>query len=247
MNNYKLETIINQKLNTHLFKDFSPNGLQVEGCNKIKKIITGVSICQELIDYAIKDSAQAIIVHHGLFWENESKTIKNIKKNRIKSLLCNNINLYSWHLPLDAHEELGNNRQIAKQLDIIICGKISDFVLWGKFNPAITVKNLLNKIKLKFHKNPIFFGRSKNHYLQSIAWCSGKGQKFIKHAHYLQLDAFLTGEVSEDTMYYSRENNINFFSAGHYATEIYGIKALGNWISKTYHLDVSFININNPI
>ncbi|CAL4042710.1 GTP cyclohydrolase 1 type 2 [Buchnera aphidicola (Phyllaphis fagi)] len=247
MNNYNLENIINKKLNSHLFQDITNNGLQIEGNHNIQKIVTGVSICQQLIDFAIQYQAQAIIVHHGLFWDHESKNIQKIQKTRIHSILKNNINLYSWHIPLDVHKTLGNNMQIAKKLEITVLGKISDIVLWGKFNSHITVKNLFHKITSKFKRIPICFSRSKLYKINTIAWCSGKGQKFIKQAHDLKLDAFLTGEASEDTMHYAHESNINFFAAGHYATERYGIQKLGQWISKKYNLNVIFIDINNPI
>ncbi|QCI27202.1 Nif3-like dinuclear metal center hexameric protein [Buchnera aphidicola] len=247
MNNFQLEKIINKKLNNHLFHDVIPNGLQIEGTKYIKKIITGVSICQKLINIAIKKNAQAIIVHHGFFWKNEcSKIIKN-KKKRLKSILENNINIYNWHLPLDIHKTLGNNIQIANQLNINVLGKISDLILWGKFNSPISVLNLFNKIHNKFKRKPLCFQHNKNNIINNIAWCSGKGQDFIKNIHEFNIDAFLTGEVSEDTLHYAYENKIHFFSAGHYATERYGIQALGIWLMKKYNLDIEFIELYNPV
>lgn len=133
MKNITLEKIINKKLNSNAFHDFAPNGLQIEGIKNIKKIITGVSACQELLNKAVKMNASAIIVHHGYFWNNSERTIKGIHKKRLYTIMSNNINLYSWHLPLDAHPQLGNNVQIAKKLDINIKGYLLPMVPWGIF------------------------------------------------------------------------------------------------------------------
>lgn len=247
MNNYELEKIVNKKLKNNLFHDNIPNGLQIEGCMNIKKIITGVSICQKLIDTAIEKKSQAIIVHHGFFWKNEcSKILKN-KRIRLKKILKNNINIYNWHLPLDVHAKIGNNVQIARQLNINILGKISDLVLWGKFVPGITVQELTKKIQIVFKNKPIVFQHNKNNLITNIAWCSGRGQEFIKYLKNFKIDAFLTGEASEDTLYYANENKIHFFAAGHYATECCGIEALGIWLMKKYNLEVEFFDIGNPI
>ncbi|CAL4042774.1 GTP cyclohydrolase 1 type 2 [Buchnera aphidicola (Takecallis arundicolens)] len=247
MNNYELEKIINKELDTHLFHDNIPNGLQVEGIKNIHKIITGVSICEKLINIAIKKKAQAIIVHHGFFWKNEcSKIIKN-KKTRLQLILKNNINVYNWHLPLDIHPILGNNVQIANQFNINILGQISNILLWGKFINSITVQELNTKIELILQRKPLCIQHNRNNIINSIAWCSGKGQEFIKNIGDIKIDAFLTGEISEDTMHYAYENKIHFFSAGHYATECCGIQALGQWLIKKYNLDVEFIRIDNPV
>ncbi|WP_343182345.1 Nif3-like dinuclear metal center hexameric protein [Buchnera aphidicola] len=247
MNNYELEKIINNKLNSKKIHDYIPNGLQIEGKNNIKKIITGVSICQKLIDIAIQKQAEAIIVHHGFFWKNESNRIIKNKKNRLKSILSHEINLYNWHLPLDIHDQLGNNVQIAKKLGINILGKITDLVLWGNFSHKIPVSTFIQKVNTIFNHEVMCFKNPDNNFIKNIAWCSGRGQKYIKYACNFSLDAFLTGEASEDTMHYSYENKIHFFSAGHYCTERFGIQKLGDWLNKNYNLNVEFIDIYNPI
>ncbi|CAL4321013.1 Nif3-like dinuclear metal center hexameric protein [Buchnera aphidicola] len=247
MNNYQLEEIVNKKLNSHLIKDITPNGLQIEGCKKIQKIFVGVSICQKLINIAIQKNAQAIIVHHGFFWNNTCQKILHHTRKRFKSILKNNINIYSWHLPLDIHKKLGNNVQIANKLNITIVDKIKDIVLIGKFQHPICSKDLYHLIKKQFQQIPVYFENKKNNIIKTIAWCSGRGQKFIQYTRNANIDAFLTGEASEDTIYYAHENNIHFFAAGHHATERYGIQALGKWIAKKYNLCVKFIDINNPI
>ncbi|CAL4320994.1 GTP cyclohydrolase 1 type 2 [Buchnera aphidicola (Pterocallis alni)] len=247
MNNYQLEHIINNKLKSKYIKDIIPNGMQIEGSSNITKIITGVSICQKLIDISIFHQAQAIIVHHGFFWMNEQQNIIQNKRKRLKSILYNNINVYNWHLPLDIHPQLGNNAQIAKKLNIKILGHDSSIVSWGKLKKPKTVKKFFNKIELIFNRKPVCFQHSKNNIIKNIAWCSGKGQKFINIAHKLKMDAFLTGEISEEVMHYAYENHIHFFSIGHYVSEKFGIQALGEWIEKKLNINTKFIDIHNPI
>ncbi|WP_343128385.1 Nif3-like dinuclear metal center hexameric protein [Buchnera aphidicola (Kurisakia onigurumii)] len=246
MNNISLEKIINKKLNSEKIKDYCPNGLQIEGTSEINNIICGVTASQELIDIGIKNNVDAIIVHHGYFWKNEKKIIRGIMKNRIKSILDNNINLYSWHLPLDIHEKLGNNVQIAKKLNINIKGNILPYVLWGEFDSYITGTELFHRIKSKYCRTPLHFDQ-KFKKIKKIAWCSGKGQSFFHDAINFKIDAYITGEVSEETMHIAKENKVHFFSSGHHATECDGIKKLGLWLSKNFDLNVQFINLNNPV
>ncbi|WP_343154573.1 Nif3-like dinuclear metal center hexameric protein [Buchnera aphidicola (Pseudoregma panicola)] len=247
MNNIDLENIINKKLNSKKYKDYIYNGLQIEGKKKVCKIITGVSICKKLIKIAIYKNADAIIVHHGMFWKNEKRIINKINRKRLKLILNYNINLYSWHLPLDFYKGFGNNVQIAKKLKIKIKGKINNFLFWGTFNKSISLKSLINKVKKKYSRNPFYYKNNLKKNIKKISWCSGKGQKFIVDAANFGVDAFLTGEVSEETMHYANEYKIHFISIGHHATEIDGIKKLGEWINKKYEINTNFININNPI
>lgn len=246
MDNFILENIINKKLSSHKYDDIVPNGLQIEGTKIIKKIITGVTACQDLIDESLLHNANAIIVHHGYFWKNETQYIHNMKRNRLKTILSNNINLYSWHLPLDVHSELGNNAQIAKKLNICTKGFIIPYVFWGVIKDKITGLDFAKKIEKKYKKHPIHIYKNAPLYINRIAWCSGRGQNFIREAYAFGVDAFLTGEISEETTHIAKELGIHFFSLGHHATEKDGIKSLGNWLHNTYHLDVTFIDIDNP-
>lgn len=246
MNNFDLEKIINHKLSSHQYNDIVPNGLQIEGRSVVKKIITGVTACQDLLEKALYYNADAIIVHHGYFWKNEPRYIHNMQKKRLKTILTNNINLYSWHLPLDIHTELGNNAQIAKKLNISIKGNILPYVFWGIMKNKITGDTLVNQIKNQFKITPIHLYENAPVYINRIAWCSGRGQSFIKQAYKFDIDAFLTGEISEETMHISKELGIHFFSLGHHITEKDGIKSLGKWLQEKYCLDVQFIDINNP-
>ncbi|QCI25510.1 Nif3-like dinuclear metal center hexameric protein [Buchnera aphidicola (Sitobion avenae)] len=246
MNNFSLENIINKKLSSKEFQDVVPNGLQIEGEEIVKKIITGVTACQALLEKALLYSANTIIVHHGYFWKNESKYIHNMQRNRLKTILSHNINLYSWHLPLDMHPELGNNVQIAKKLNICIQGNISPCLLWGTIKNKVTGFEFANKIKKEFNKYPIHLYENAPLHIKRIAWCSGKGQSFIKQACEFGIDAFLTGEISEETTHIATELGIHFFALGHHISEKYGVKSLGEWLHNQYHLDVNFIDIYNP-
>ncbi|WWO95333.1 MAG: Nif3-like dinuclear metal center hexameric protein [Candidatus Dasytiphilus stammeri] len=249
MRNTELEKLINQKLNSANFHDYVPNGLQVTGREEIKNIITGVTACQALINQAVAYNADAIIVHHGYFWNNELPLIKGIKRQRIKTLLLNDINLYSWHLPLDAHPKLGNNVQLAKLLDIQVQGEIVPLLYWGNFLQPLTSESLITRITAKLGRTPLYCA-DKEHapdLINSIAWCTGAGQKFITEAANFGVDAFITGEASESTIHSARENKLHLFAAGHHATERGGIQALTKWLEKKYSFNINFIDIYNPV
>lgn len=249
MNNFFLEKLVNKKLNSKKYHhDSLPNGLQVEGVSEIKKIITGVTACQNLLNVAVKYNADAIIVHHGYFWNNQEKRILGMHKKRLKTLLINNINLYSWHLPLDLHPTLGNNFQLAKILDISVKKYVSPYVLTGIFKKQHTASTLIHMIKKRFNRKPFHYGNTGSKYIKYVAWCTGKGQNFFNQVLHLNIDAYFTGEVSEETIHIAEENNIHFFSLGHHATEKSGINQLSQWLSKKDNsLKIKFVDINNPI
>ncbi|XBC39007.1 MAG: Nif3-like dinuclear metal center hexameric protein [Buchnera aphidicola (Nurudea shiraii)] len=247
MKNIILEKIINNKLNSMSYKDYIHNGLQIEGIKEIKKIITGVTACQELLNIAVQKNAQAIIVHHGYFWNNSERTIKGIHRNRIKTILENNINLYCWHLPLDYHPELGNNAQIAKILNIKIKGYVAPLVPWGILKKKVTANEIIKIITRKFNRIPFHYQNNAKELIYKVAWCSGKGQSFINLVSQFGVDAFFTGEVSEETIHVAKEKNFHFFSIGHHASECGGIIALTNWIKTKINLDITFFDIYNPI
>ena len=250
MNNLELEQLINQKLSSDKINDYAPNGLQVEGKTEIKKIITGVTASQALIDYAIRQNADAILVHHGYFWKSENPCIRGMKGKRIKALLVNDINLYGYHLPLDVHPELGKNAQLAKLLDIenlqpLEKGAVS-IPVWGELKEPMTGKDFAEKIEKVLNRKPLICIENGPHLIRKIGICTGGGQGYIDLAAEQGCDAFITGEVSEQTIHSAREQRLHFFSAGHHATERYGIKALGEWLAKEYGFDVEFKDIDNP-
>ncbi|MGK3125184.1 type 2 GTP cyclohydrolase I [Candidatus Pantoea formicae] len=246
MKNVELEHIVNQQLNTAAFSDYAPNGLQVEGRPEVKTLITGVTACQALLDEAVKHNADAILVHHGYFWKSESPLIKGMKRQRLRTLLINDINLYGWHLPLDAHPQLGNNAQLAQLFDIEVKGEIQPLVPWGELAEPLSGEALAAKIAERLGRKPLHCGDNAPALIKRVAWCSGGGQGFIDSAAAFGVDAFISGEVSEQTIHSAREQGLHFFAAGHHATERAGIKALGEWLAQSYGLDVTFIDIDNP-
>ncbi|MDU1574910.1 MULTISPECIES: type 2 GTP cyclohydrolase I [Pantoea] len=246
MNHYELEKIVNQQLNSGAFSDYAPNGLQVEGRTEVKTLITGVTASQALVDEAVARNADAILVHHGYFWKSEPAVIKGMKRNRLRALLANDINLYGWHLPLDAHPTLGNNAQLAKLLDIEVKGEVQPLVFWGELTTPLSGEALAQRIEEKLGRTPLHCGDNAPAQIRRVAWCSGGGQGFIDSAAAFGVDAYITGEVSEQTIHSAREQGLHFFAAGHHATERGGIKALGEWLASEHGLDVTFIDIPNP-
>ena len=250
MHNLALEKQLNQKLNSRLIADYCPNGLQVEGKSEIRKIITGVTASQALIDYAVAQNADALLVHHGYFWKNEDPCIRGMKGNRIRTLLTHEINLYAYHLPLDVHPELGNNAQLAALLGIENLQPLeqgaTSIPMWGNLKHPLTGEQFAERIAQVLHRQPLICIENGPPFIHNIGLCTGGGQGYIDLAAQQGCDAFITGEVSEQTIHSAREQGIHFFAAGHHATERYGVKALGEWLAKEYGLDVEFKDIDNP-
>lgn len=246
MNNIRLETLINQQLNSKSFSDYAPNGLQVEGRQEVQKIVTGVTACQALLDEAVRLKADAVIVHHGYFWKNESPLVTGIKRQRLRTLLLNDINLYGWHLPLDAHPQLGNNAQLAQLLEIQPEGEIAPLVPYGRFAEPVSGETLRTRIEEKLGRTPLWCGDNAPQKIERIAWCTGGGQGFIDDAADFGVDAFISGEVSEKTIHVARERGLHFYAAGHHATERGGVRALGEWLATSQGLEVTFVDIDNP-
>lgn len=249
MNNLQLEKIINEKLESNGIKDYVPNGLQVEGRSEVKHIVAGVTASLELIECALERNADALLVHHGYFWKSESPLIRGMKYERIKKLIEGGINLYAYHLPLDLHPELGNNAQLAALWEIENVAPISTdnpLVLTGDLAEAVDVVSFAKMIKHTLGREP-FVEASGPKLIKRVAWCSGAAQDALEEVAMQGYDAFITGEVSERTIYIARELGIHFFSAGHHATERAGVAKLGEWLAEHYDLEVEFIDIHNPI
>ena len=252
MQRIELEKYLNQLLKPEQIKDYAPNGLQIQGAEQISKIITGVTASQALIDKAIVEKADAIIVHHGYFWKNESYVIRGMKHKRIKALLDNNINLFAYHLPLDIHPTLGNNAQLAKLLNIKVIGPLElanlfSVAIQGELAEERTGTQLAQLIDSKLNRACLHIAPPSNKKIKTIAWCTGGGQDYIELAAEQGIDAFISGEVSEKTTHIADEMDIHFFAAGHHATERYGVKALGEYIAKEQGVEVIFIDIDNPV
>ena len=245
-----LELFLHEYLKVSDFSDSCPNGLQVEGKEQIHTLITGVSASVELFKRAIAEHADAIIVHHGLIWESERPIYRGGYRERIRLLLQHDINLFAYHLPLDAHTKLGNNAQLAKYLDVKNPQPFGDYK--GQYIGIRGEVESINKIEF-FKKIEKIVDRELTVFpygpdtIKSIGIISGGAQKEIKQAVGSGLDVFITGEVSEHIMYYAQEESIHFVSAGHYATEKFGVIALGNLLREKFELKIKFIDIHNPI
>ncbi|WP_395946962.1 Nif3-like dinuclear metal center hexameric protein [Caedibacter taeniospiralis] len=249
IDNKSLEVYINSLLNSTLINDYAPNGLQVEGEKTINTIVSGVSASLELIEEAIKKNADAILVHHGYFWKGEPSVITGIKYQRVKMLIQNNLNLFGYHLPLDIHPELGNNVQLAKLLNLNILGEFNTDTTpsYGLMcQQTLRLDTLIEKLSTTLKRQPLVVGLQKPD-INKIAICTGGAQDFIEHAYRAGADVYISGEISERTTLFARELGITYISAGHHATERYGIQALGQHLAQKFNLAHYFIDIDNPV
>lgn len=232
------------------FRDYCPNGLQVEGRAEIKKIITGVTACQKLLDQAVVEHADAILVHHGFFWREEDPRIIGIKKRRIATILKNNINLITYHLPLDAHPVYGNNVQLAQKLGLRLelapDRDITDIIFIGSLAAPTSAEDFVSLVAKKLQRMPLYIAGS-GKMLEKVAICSGGAQDYFQKAVQLDVDAFLTGEISEQVVHLAREMGVDYIAAGHHATEKFGIRALGEHVAEKFDLEYKFIDIENPV
>ncbi len=244
----ELSDYIGRLLEVGRFRDYCPNGVQVEGRTEIKRIATGVTASQRLLEAATAWGADAILVHHGYFWRNEDATVTGIKKRRISHLLTHDINLLAYHLPLDAHPELGNNAQLAKRLGLIGQGRFGeqDIAWYGGLQTPQTLGQFSAHIQQALQRTPLIIGNSE-HMLRRIAWCSGAAQSYFEQAVALGVDAFLTGEISEQTVHIAQETGVAFISAGHHATERYGVQALGEHLARQFNIEHRFFDMDNPV
>ncbi|MGY8839518.1 Nif3-like dinuclear metal center hexameric protein [Candidatus Njordibacter sp. Uisw_039] len=232
------------------FNDYAPNGLQVEGVEKIQRVVTGVTASQALIDQAIARGADVLLVHHGYFWRNEGSPLVGIKKHRIKSLMVHDINLMAYHLPLDCHPELGNNAQLGKLMGWVPDAHMQSSGVTG-LGLYATLPAGCTGIEVQRHLSRVL-GREALHIdipskpIKRIGWCTGGAQGMIEQAVALGLDAYVSGEISEATVHVARENGVHYFAAGHHATERYGAMALAAHLQQELGLDCEFVDVPNP-
>lgn len=237
-----------QLMQVERFKDYSPNGLQVEGKNEIAKIVTGVTASMALLTAAQQAGADLILVHHGYFWRNEDARIVGIKRNRIKFLLQHDLNLMAFHLPLDAHVELGNNVQLGKVIGIeaVAYDATVDLVAYGYLKQPMKLKDFVSQVETAVHRPALVIGEPEK-MVQKIAWCTGAAQNYMESAINSAADVYISGEISEQTTHLALESGVAFIAAGHHATERYGINALGVHLAEKFNLRHEFIDINNPV
>lgn len=232
-------------------QDYCPNGLQVEGRSEITKIVTGVSACQELFDRAHQADADAVLVHHGLFWHGMPYPLTGLTYQRVSTLIKNDINLLAYHLPLDRHPELGNNALAAQALGLTDRVPFGDYKGYpigfaGRFDGGISPQELSQRAATFFEQQPQAFLHGPDP-VESLAIISGGAQKEFYLAIDQGYDAFITGEVSEWVMNLARESGTHFLACGHYATERCGVRALGEHLAERFSLEVEFIDVPNPI
>uniref|UniRef100_UPI00404749BF Nif3-like dinuclear metal center hexameric protein n=1 Tax=Rheinheimera sp. TaxID=1869214 RepID=UPI00404749BF len=246
----QLVKLLNTELQSEKIRDYCPNGLQVEGKAHISRLVTGVTASQALLDAAVAAKADAILVHHGYFWKNESAPVTGIKKKRLQTLLCHDINLLAYHLPLDVHPSLGNNAQLglllkAQNITAVANVEPNGVLMQGELTQAMGVQQLAEDLEQTLGRQVLLHAAG-SHEVSKLAWCTGGGQGYIEQAAAAGAQLFISGEVSEQTIHLSRELGIHFIAAGHHATERYGVKALGEFIAQQFALDVQFIDIDNP-
>tara|TARA_R110000851_G_scaffold319309_1_gene483602 strand:+ start:2073 stop:2786 length:714 start_codon:yes stop_codon:yes gene_type:complete len=228
------------------FKDYCPNGLQVEGAEEVGTIVSGVTASRALLDAAIEAGADMILVHHGYFWKGEDQAIRGMKRDRIKRLLDHDINLVAYHLPLDDHPEYGNNRQLADVLGILNPRPLGGLVWQGELDAPMAPRAFADLIGERLARAPLWVGGGSAK-ISRVGWCTGAAQGFIGNALEAGLDAYISGEISEPTTHTARECGIHYYAAGHHATERYGVQALGRALEQTFGVSHRFIDCDNPV
>lgn len=238
---------LNNLLRPELFKDYAPNGLQVQGKSDIKKIVTAVTATQTVIDRAAELGADAILVHHGWFWRGENPCIVQTKYRRLKALMDSDMSLIAYHLPLDAHLEVGNNALLGRMLGAKNCLQVGDgHLLWIGEIDSVTVNDLSLNLSKDLKRSALVLG-PQNIEVTKVAWCSGAAEDFFEEAIMAGAQAYISGEAAERSTHLARESGVPYLVCGHHATERLGIQALGKWIEMTMGIETIFIDDDNPI
>lgn len=238
-------------LESSTYQDYAPNGLQVAGREAIGTLVSGVTASEALIAAALELKADALLVHHGWFWRGEEPRVIGIKQRRLKRLLCADINLIAYHLPLDGHATLGNNVLLGERLGFSQSGRFGSgpgggIACMGEVAEPLGVEALAGRVANVLGRPPLLLSGGA-HLIRRIGWCSGAAQDYLAQAASLGLDAFISGEASERTFHEAREMGIHYLAAGHHATERYGVSALGEHLAQKYGLTHHFVDIDNPV
>ena len=250
----KLQDIIqwcDQTLKSPEFKDYAPNGLQIEGKTEVRKILAAVTASQDAIDAAIRENADLLLVHHGYFWKGEASPITGMRGKRIKSLIQHDISLLAYHLPLDSHPSLGNNAAIAdllrlERIEALDPSERHPIGNIGYLNQPMPVEEFKKFVSEKLKFDVTHLPADKN-MIEKVGFCTGGAQDFIVKAAEQGCDAYISGEVSERTFYEAKELGIHYFACGHHATERYGVQRLGQAISEQFDIEYVYFELNNPI
>lgn len=243
-----LRACLDLLLDAARFHDYCPNGLQVEGRERIRRVVCGVTASQALIEAAIERGADALLVHHGWFWKSEDGRVTGFRKQRLASLLAHDMSLFAYHLPLDAHPTLGNNAQLAQRLGWTISGRFAEQDIgFVGVPPAPTFAGeLASHLERVLGREPLLIGDAARQ-VTRIAWCSGGAQDYFEAALATGADVFVSGEISEQTVHLARETGMSFIAAGHHATERYGVMALAAYLTEKFGIDCEFVDIDNPV
>lgn len=231
-------------------QDYCPNGLQVEGRPQVMRIVSGVTASQALLDAAVEAKADLVLVHHGYYWKGENPCVVGMKQRRLKTLLRHDISLLAYHLPLDVHAEVGNNVQLARQLELTVEGPLDPadsrvVGLIGSLPEPMHPRDFARRVQEVLGREPLLIEGSEK--IRRVGWCTGGGQGYIDRAIAAGVDLYISGEASEQTFHSARENDISFIAAGHHATERYGVQALGDYLARRFALEHVFIDCPNPI
>ena len=248
MRRIELESYLNQYLDVARFRDYCPNGLQVEGRAEVASIVTGVTASLDLLRAAAERGADTVLVHHGYFWRGEDPRITGTRRERIALILKHDINLFAFHLPLDAHAEVGNNIQLARKMDLPYTGRFGeqDLGAHGTFDVPVTLRDLARRCEERLGRVPQVVG-DETKPVSRVAWCTGAAQGYLEDAVRLGVDAYISGEISEQTVHLARESGVAYIGAGHHATERFGVQALGAHLAARFGIAHEFVDIPNPV
>lgn len=230
------------------YKDYCPNGLQVEGRAEVSKIVTGVSASLAFLQQAAERGADLVLVHHGYFWRNEDQRVVGMKRKRLAFLLESNISLMAYHLPLDAHPELGNNATLGRKLGLVQTGSVGEanLICHGSLEQPCSLAAFAEHVGAALARPSLVIG-DLHKQIKTVAWCTGAGQSYMEDAIRLGVDAYISGEISEQTTHVAHESGVAYIAAGHHATERYGIQALGEHLAKKFALEHEFLDLYNPV
>ena len=248
MKREELVSYLDRLLEPTKFKDYCPNGLQVEGRGEVGRIVAGVTASQALLDAAVARGADAILVHHGYFWKGDDGRVTGIRRQRLGTLINHDINLLAYHLPLDAHPEFGNNAQLALGLDWLPEARFGeqDIAWLGRLAEPADLATVSGNVERLLGRVPLVIGEA-GWPVRRIAWCTGGAQGYFEQAIALGVDAYVSGEISEQTVHLARESGVAYIAAGHHATERGGVQALAAHLREKFGLDCEFVDIENPV
>lgn len=248
MQRNELCAYLDEKLEVARFRDYCPNGLQVEGRLEIQTLVCGVTASQALLDAAVARQADAVLVHHGWFWRGEDGRVTGFRKQRLATLLGHDINLLAYHLPLDAHGEWGNNAQLALVAGWQVDGRFAeqDIGFLGHPDADGTASELASRLETTLGRATLLVGDGARP-VRRLAWCTGGAQGYFEQAIAAGVDLFVSGEISEQTTHLARESGIPYIAAGHHATERYGVQAVARHLAAGFGLQCHYVEVDNPV